>query len=74
MLRELIKGLVVVFMASSVIINNILRNTRSDKPQLPAKNVSSDGDIIDERYNPPPPPSLASEPETNESNFKPTEL
>ena len=41
MLRELLTGLAVVFMASSVIISNIFRSTRSDKPQLPAKNISS---------------------------------
>lgn len=41
MLRELLKGLTVVLMASSVIVSNILRSTRSDKPQLPAKNISS---------------------------------
>ena len=41
MLRELVKGLAVVLMASSVIISNIFRGTRSDKPQLPAKNISS---------------------------------
>jgi hypothetical protein len=41
MLRELLKGLAVVLMASSVIISNIFRSTRSDKPQLPAKNISS---------------------------------
>ena len=41
MLRELVKGLAVVLMASSVIISNIFRSTRSDKPQLPAKNISS---------------------------------
>ena len=40
MLRELLKGLTVVFMASSVIVSNIFRSTRSDKPQLPAKNIS----------------------------------
>ena len=41
MLRELLKGLAVVLMASSVIISNIFRSTRSDKLQLPAKNISS---------------------------------
>ena len=41
MLRELVKGLAIVLMASSVIISNIFRSTRSDKPQLPAKNISS---------------------------------
>lgn len=41
MLRELLKGLTVVLMASSVIVSNIFRSTRSDKPQLPAKNISS---------------------------------
>ena len=41
MLRELLRGLALVFMASSVIISNIFRGTKSDKPQLPAKNLSS---------------------------------
>ena len=41
MLRELLMGLAAVFMASSVIISNIFRSTRSDKLQLPAKNISS---------------------------------
>jgi hypothetical protein len=41
MLRELLTGLAVVFMATSVIISNIFRSTRSDKLQLPAKNISS---------------------------------
>lgn len=41
MLRELLMGLTVVFMASSVIISNIFRSTRSDKRQLPAKNISN---------------------------------
>ena len=41
MLKELLRGLVLVFMASSVIISNIFRSTRSDKPRLPAKNIES---------------------------------
>ena len=41
MLRELLRGLALVFMADSVIISNIFRSTRSDKPRLPAKNVNS---------------------------------
>jgi hypothetical protein len=49
MLRELITGLVVVFMASSVIINSIFRSTRSDKPQLPAKNVSGNASLTDKQ-------------------------
>ncbi|HZA69086.1 MAG TPA: hypothetical protein VE548_05245 [Nitrososphaeraceae archaeon] len=51
MLRELIMGLVVVFMASSVIINSIFRSTRSDKPRLPPKNVSSNASVTDKQYN-----------------------
>ena len=46
MLRELLTGLAVVFMASSVIISNIFRSTRSDKPQLPAKNISGSTSTI----------------------------
>jgi hypothetical protein len=36
MLRELVTGLVIVFMAGSVILSNIFRSTRAAKPQLPA--------------------------------------
>jgi hypothetical protein len=73
MLREIITGLVVVFMASSVIISNILRSTRSDKPQLPAKNVNRDANIPGERDNPPA-PSPALEPESKEPNSRPKEV
>jgi hypothetical protein len=69
MLRELKTGLVIVFLASSVIISNILRSTRSDKSQLLAKNVSANTNVTGERDNPPTPP-----PESKESNFKPTEV
>jgi hypothetical protein len=62
MLRELLTGLAVVFMASSVIISNILRSTRSDKPQLPAKNVSGSTGITDKRDIPEPEPESDSEP------------
>jgi hypothetical protein len=41
MLRELLRGLALVFMASSVIISNIFQSTKSDKPRLPAKNLGS---------------------------------
>ncbi len=41
MFRELLTGLAVVFMASSVIISNIFRSMRSDKLQLPVKNIGS---------------------------------
>jgi hypothetical protein len=41
-LRELLTGLAVVFMASSVIISNIFRSSKYEKRQLPAKNVSED--------------------------------
>ena len=68
MFRELIKGLTVVFMASSVIISNIFRSTRSDKPQLLAKNVSDNASITDERD------STTPESESNESNSKPTDV
>jgi hypothetical protein len=68
MFRELIKGLAVVFMASSVIINNIFRSMRSDKLQLPAKNVSGSASITDERDIPTP------EPGSDESNSKPTDV
>ena len=68
MFRELIKGLAVVFMASSVIINNIFRSMRSDKPQLPAKNVSGSASITDERD------ILTPEPGSDESNSKPTDV
>lgn len=64
MLRELIMGLAVVFMASSVIISNVFRSTRSDKGQLPAKNDSGSTSITKEGDTP------ASEPESNESNSK----
>ena len=67
--RELINGLVIVFMASSVIISNILRSTRSDNPQLPIKNVSSNADVTGERDNPPAP-----SPESKESNSEPAEV
>jgi hypothetical protein len=36
MFRELVIGLVVVFMAGSVILSNTFRSTRAAKPQLPA--------------------------------------
>ena len=50
MFRELIIGLAIVFMAGSVIIGNIFRSTKSDKPQLPAKNVTgSNVCLTDER-------------------------
>jgi hypothetical protein len=65
MLRELITGLAVVFMASSVIISNIFRSTRSDKPQLPAKNVSGSTSTTTGLDVPAP------EPESNEPNSKP---
>jgi hypothetical protein len=42
MLRELLTGLAVVFMASSVIISSIFRSSKYEKRQLPAKNVSDD--------------------------------
>jgi hypothetical protein len=53
MLRELLTGLVVVFMASSVIISGIFRGTRSDKRQLPIKNgtgTTSERDIPAPEY------------------------
>jgi hypothetical protein len=62
MLRELLTGLVVVFMASSVIISSIFRGTRSDKRQLPVKNstgTTSERDVS------------ASELESNEPDSKP---
>ena len=65
MLRELLTGLAVVFMASSVIISNIFRSTKSDKPQLPVKNVSNSASITDKRDIPEPQP---------ESNSKPTDV
>jgi hypothetical protein len=68
MLRELLTGLAVVFMASSVIISSIFRGTRSDKPQLPAKNVSGNESITDKRDNP------VSEYESNASDSKPTDI
>ncbi|MPZ07621.1 MAG: hypothetical protein GEU26_14595 [Nitrososphaeraceae archaeon] len=67
MLRELLTGLAVVFMASSVIISNIFRSTRSDKRQLPAKNVSSTSTTAGLDV-------PAPEPESNESNSKPTDV
>jgi hypothetical protein len=36
MFRELVTGLVIVFMAGSVILSNIFQSTRAAKPQLPA--------------------------------------
>lgn len=68
MLRELITGLVVVFMASSVIISTIFRSARSDKPQLPAKNVSGNASITDKQDN------KTSESESYGSNSKPTDV
>jgi hypothetical protein len=65
MLRELLTGLAVVFMASSVIISNIFRSTRSDKPQLPVKNASDSASTTAGRDVPAPEP---------ESNFKPTDV
>jgi hypothetical protein len=67
MLRELIKGLVVVFMASSVIISNIFRSTRSDKPQLPAKNISGSASMTVKRDIP------TSETDSDESNPRSTD-
>lgn len=58
-------GLAVVFMASSVLVSNIFRSTRSDRPQLPAKNVSNNASITDI-------PAL--EPESNESDSKPIDI
>ena len=58
-------GLVVVFMASSVIISNIFRSTISDRPQLPAKNDSNNASITDEQDVPAP------ELESNGSDSKP---
>ena len=54
MLRELLTGLVVVFMASSVIISSVFRCTRSDKRQLPVKNVNGSASITDKRDIPAP--------------------
>ena len=68
MFRELLTGLAVVFMASSVIISNIFRSTRSDRPQLPAKNVSNNASITDEQN------VSASKLESTGSDSKPTEL
>ena len=68
MLRELLTGLVVVYMASSVIISNIFRSTRSDKPQLPIKNVNGSAIKTDERDIPAP------EFESSESDSKPTDI
>ena len=67
MFRELLTGLAVVFMASSVIISNIFRSTRSHRPQLPAKNVSNNASVTDEQNVP------ASKLESNGSDSKPTE-
>ena len=66
MLRELLTGLAVVFMASSVIIGNIFRSTRSDKRQLPVKDINSSASITDKRDISTP------EPESNDS--KPTDV
>jgi hypothetical protein len=68
MLRELLTGLAVVFMASSVIISNIFRSTRSDKPQLPAKNVNSSASMTGNQDIP------AHEFESHESDSKPTDI
>lgn len=65
MLRELLTGLAVVFMASSVILSNIFRSTRSDKPQLPAKNISNNINTTAGLDVPAPEP---------ESNSKPTDV
>ena len=62
MLRELLTGLAVVFMASSVIISNIFRSTRSDKRQLPVKNIKGSASIADKRDIPTPEPESDSEP------------
>ena len=66
MLRELLTGLAVVFMASSVIIDNIFRSTRSDKRQLPVKDINGSASITDKRDISTP------EPESNDS--KPTDV
>jgi hypothetical protein len=49
MIRELITGLAIVFMTGSVIISSIFRNTKSDKPQLPAKNATDNNSIMTDK-------------------------
>jgi hypothetical protein len=68
MLRELLTGLAVVIMASSVIISSTFRSMRSDKLQLPVKNVNGSASITDKRDIPPP------ELESNVSDLKRTDI
>jgi lactate dehydrogenase-like 2-hydroxyacid dehydrogenase len=65
MLRELLRGLALVFMASSVIISNIFRSTRSDKRQLLGKNINSSTRTTTGLDVP------ALEPESNDSDSQP---
>ena len=65
MLRELLTGLAVVFMASSVIISTIFRSSKYEKRQLPVKNINGNASGTNERNRPP------SELESNESDSKP---
>ena len=65
MFRELLTGLAVVFMASSVIISNIFRSMRSDKLQLPVANIGSSISTTAGLDVPAPEP---------ESNSKPTDV
>ena len=65
MLRELLTGLAIVFMASSVIISNIFRSMRSDKLKLPVKNIGSSISTTAGLDVPAPEP---------ESNSKPTDV
>ena len=57
-----------MFMASSVIISNIFRSTRSYKRQLPAKNVNGNASVTDERD------ISAPEPGFDEFNSKPADI
>ena len=68
MLRELLTGLVVVFMASSVIISSVFRSTRSDKHQLPVKNINGSASITDKRE------IRVQKPGSDESNSKPKDV
>ena len=68
MLRELLTGLVVVFMASSVIISSVFRSTRSDKHQLPVKNINGSASITDKRE------IKDTKPGFDESNSKPKDV
>jgi hypothetical protein len=52
MFRELVTGLVIVFMAGSVILSSIFRSTRAAKPQL-AADIGNTVSTTEKQDNPP---------------------